>query len=376
MKNNNKYIFYIISFLQGLVFYGAYSVVYREARGVNISQVFLLESIFLILMLLLEIPWGIVGDKIGYKKTLVISFAIYLVSKIVFYEAHSFFSFFMEAVLGAAAISGISGCDSAIIYLSVDKSESDKVFGAYGAFGAAGLFVSSIASGFMIEYSIDLLSFATIMSYGAVFLLSFMIVDVKKTESEKKEHILDSLKSSLRDRKMLLFIAAIAIVCETTHSICVFLNQPLYLKSGIDLKWFGMLLAMMQIAALLSAVAHKIKNKTGGRRIILLSLILISSCSFFLIMSRISYITVILIFVTEGAFAITQPISETIKNESIESSNRATVLSAYAMIGDIIAAVINIIIAAASDVSLEMAVIICLVLNIAAIILFLMTDKK
>lgn len=49
-----------------------------------------------------------------------------------------------------------------------------------------------------------------------------------------------------------------------------------------------------------------------------------------------------LIFIIEGAFALTQTITETIKNESITSMNRATILSSYAMIENIVASITNI----------------------------------
>lgn len=80
------------------------------------------------------------------------------------------------------------------------------------------------------------------------------------------------------------------------------------------------------------------------------------------------FFTIALIFVIEGAFALTQPITETIKNESITSMNRATILSAYAMVSNIVASVINIIISEASRVSVERALLSCLLLNIAAMI--------
>ncbi|SHE33486.1 hypothetical protein [Clostridium fallax] len=90
---NNKYILYGISFLQGLVFYGAFSVVFRENRGLGLNDIFLLEGIFVIFIMIFEIPWGIIGDKIGYKKTLVISYGLFLVSKTIFYFSYSFLGF-------------------------------------------------------------------------------------------------------------------------------------------------------------------------------------------------------------------------------------------------------------------------------------------
>lgn len=369
---NNKYILYAISFSQGLVFYGAFSVIFRESRGLNLSNIFLLKSIFVMLMLIFEIPWGMIGDKIGYKNTLVISFGLFLLSKIVFYYSYSFLGFLMESVIAAMAISGISGCDSALLYSSIDKLESDKAFGIYGAMGTAGFLVSSLISGILVKYSIDLLAFATIISYSVAFLLSFTLQDVNKDKEvehdEKKEGILECLKIAITNKRIIVFIIAVAVLSETTHSICVFFNQHLYIKSGIDLKWFGVLTALMQVATFIAIRAHKVKMKLGKKKLLNGALILVILCNFFLIRSSVAFFTIALIFIIEGAFALTQPITETIKNESIISMNRATILSIYAMLSNIVASVINIIISATSTISVEIALLCCLLLNLVAMI--------
>ena len=59
---------YAIALLQGMVFYGPVATLYRQARGISIFQITVIESISLALCLLLEFPWGILADKIGYKK--------------------------------------------------------------------------------------------------------------------------------------------------------------------------------------------------------------------------------------------------------------------------------------------------------------------
>lgn len=369
---NNKYTLYTISFLQGLVFYGAFSVIFRESRGLELSNILLLESIFVILMLIFEVPWGMIGDKIGYKNTLVISFGLFLLSKIVFYYSYSFFGFLMESVIAAIAISGISGCDSALLYSSIDKSESDKAFGIYGAMGTAGFLVSSLISGILVRYSIDLLAFVTIISYAVAFLLSLTLKDINKDKEpehdEKNESVLKSLKMAIANKRIIVFVIAVAVLSETTHSICVFFNQHLYIKSGIDLKWFGVLTALMQVATFIALRAYKIKKKVGEKKLLNGALILVTLCNVFLIRSSGAFLTIALIFVIEGAFALTQPITETIKNESITSMNRATILSAYAMVSNIVASVINIIISEASRVSVERALLCCLLLNMAAMI--------
>lgn len=370
---NNKYILYAISFLQGLVFYGAFSVVFRESRGLELSHIFLLESIFVLLMLIFEVPWGIIGDRIGYKKTLVISYGLFLLSKIVFYYSYCFLGFLMESVIAALAISGISGCDSALLYSSIDESQSDRVFGIYGAMATAGFLISSLISGILVKISIDLLAFATIIPYTIIFFLSMTLKDYKGKDNIKnkvnKHSILETLKLAVTNKRIVVFVIAIAVLSETTHIICIFFNQPLYIRSGINFKWFGILTAIMQIVSFIVIKAHKIKKKVGEKKLLNIAFVLVILCNFILIFSKISFVTVGLIFIIEGAFAITQPITETIKNESVVTSSRATMLSAYAMIGNVVASIINIIISIASRISLTLALIFCLCINIIALFL-------
>ena len=88
-KKRNVYLMYAIVFLQGLVFYGSVATVYRQGRGISLYDIFLIESVSWILMILLEVPWGCFADRFGYKNTIVISNIMYFISKIIFWQAHS-----------------------------------------------------------------------------------------------------------------------------------------------------------------------------------------------------------------------------------------------------------------------------------------------
>lgn len=67
----NIYLMYAIALFQSMVFYDPISTLYRQTHGVSIFQITVIESISLFLSILLEIPWGVIADKIGYKKTMV-----------------------------------------------------------------------------------------------------------------------------------------------------------------------------------------------------------------------------------------------------------------------------------------------------------------
>lgn len=54
----NIVLMYIIAFLQGMVFYGAVATLYRQAVGLNMFQITLIESISLAISVAMELPWG------------------------------------------------------------------------------------------------------------------------------------------------------------------------------------------------------------------------------------------------------------------------------------------------------------------------------
>ena len=374
-KRINIYLLNIIVFLQGLVFYAPVATIYRENRGVSISQIFLIESIYMILIILLEIPWGIFADKYGYKKTLVLSNLIFFISKIVFFKADSFYMFLLERFLLATAISGLSGCDSTVLYLSLDKNDnSEKAFARYGFFSNVGFLLGSVISTFIINISIDLSAYYTIIPYALAFIISLFLLDVKG-ESKKSKGIIFNIKEAISKKEIIILILGIALVAEVVQSITVFLNQGIYIRSGIDIKYFGVMLAGIQIIGLISVKSYKITRQIGQRKSILLFMIciLISSLSLVLIKPILAFISIAVISTSMGFI---EPIFMDIQNKSIKIADRATILSIYSIIGSVVSAIINPVIGSASNASLDIGIFTCFIIILIAIVLININYKN
>ncbi len=360
---------YVIVFLQGFVFYGPIATLFRQARGLSMYEIFLLESIFVILMFIFEVPWGWFADNFGYKKTLVFSHLLFFASKIIFYKANSFQLFALEAIVVALAIAGISGCDTALLYNSAGEKESEKIFGKYNAFGTAGFLTASVLSTFVIAKSMDYAAFLTIFPYGAAAVLTFFIQDASDSIRKEKNSIYKSIRNVLKNKEILLFVLALALVNEVYRSISVFLNQIKYIKVGIDVKYFGLLIALMQIINLNSTQSYKLTEKFGkGKTIKTLSFI-IGMCTFLLIFVNSRIATILLIALISGSYAIIQPSAIDIQNKSITTSDRATILSIYAMGGNIIASIVNLSVGRAANVSVEAAFVVCGFLILVSLVL-------
>lgn len=371
----NIYLLNVIIFLQGFVFYAPIATIYRQNRGISISEIFIIESIYMILIILLEVPWGMFADRFGYKKTLVLANFIFFMSKVFFFEANSFFLFLIERLLLAVSISGLSGCDSALLYLSLDnKDNSEKVFAKYEFFSNLGFLIGSVLATFIISISIDLAAFYTILPYALAFLVSFFLKDIKDEENNKLG-IKRSIKNILKQKNILIFIIAISLITEVFQSITVFLNQSIYIRSKIDIKYFGIILAAIQIISLLSIKSYKITNRFGQKNTIIILGISICISSFALIFIRSPFLVLGGVTLISTSMAFIQPIAMDIKNKSIIAADRATILSIYSMGGSIISASINPVIGFAANYSLNIGLLTCSIICLLSLFLLKIYNK-
>ena len=371
----NVYLMYAIIFLQGFVFYGPISTLYRQARGLSMYDIFVIESISWIMMILFEVPWGWFADRFGYKKTIIISNTVFFVSKIVFFRAYSFPMFLLERALLALALAGLSGCDMALLYSSIDGKDSEKVFGRYHAFSTGGLFIASLFSTLIIGKSMDQATFLTIIPYGMAVTVSLFLQDIRVNHKEKPK-LRSSFRMALKNKHLILLVFSVALAREVVQSVTVFLNQSQYLRSGIDIKYFGLLLALVQLVRLSSAKAYRLSHKLGkDKSILILYLGIMVSCSI-LIFTANPIITILCIIIISMSMALIEPVTMDIQNKSIETGDRATILSVYAMLGDVCAAVVNPIIGRAADISIAASFFVCVLICIVMVSLFLFYFRK
>lgn len=341
----NIFIMYAIALLQGMVFYGPIATLYRQARGITVFDITFIESISYLLCIILEIPWGIIADKIGYKKTMVFCSGLYFVSKLIFWRADSFGWFLLERVLLSVVCAGISGVDISILYLSAKKDESQKIFGIYNGLGTAGLLCGALTFAVLIKDNYNLAALLTVLSYGLAMILSLFLTEVKKSERSvlafsEFNHL---LKQSIKNKWALIFLLMVAIVTQTHQTVTVFLNQIQYEKCGMSSSFIGYVYIVVVVGGILGVFSHRLTKKIGINQtgLVLIAIIMIACLILSLTDSSVlSVISILLIQIGHGLFA---PYQTELQNQQITSSNRATVLSINAMIIDAICAFMSII---------------------------------
>lgn len=335
---------YAIGLLQGMIFYGPIATLYRQAQGVSVLQITIIESISLILCLLLEFPWGVIADKIGYKRTILFCCILYFLSKIVFWQASGFGGFLLERVMLSVVIAGLSGVDTAFLYLSCKKGESQKVFGIYNSLGTAGLLLASLLFSLFVGNNYRMAGFLTVVSYGLAALLSFGLTEVKR-EKEKTSHtesLILPLKQIFKNKNLLLFLMGIALLNETHQTVTVFLNQLQYEKCGLSTSVMGYIYILVTVAGLCGTWSFRLTKKLGDFRFAALLYGFAATACILLAVTGSPWLSVLGILTLRIVFSLFQPLQAELQNRQIHAGNRATALSVNAVIIDSVGAGTNI----------------------------------
>lgn len=372
-RKKNIYLMYAIVFLQGMVFYGPIATLYRQVNGISVFQITLIESISYMLCILFEIPWGIIADKIGYKKTMCFCCILYFVSKLVFWKADVFVEFLLERILLSIVIAGFSGVDSSILYLSCDKGKSQKVFGIYNVLGTIGMLLASLIFAVFVDENYRLAALLTVISYGTAALLSLFISEVKC--EEKRKICLKEFKTILGhivgNKSLMCFLIAVAFITQTHQTITVFLNQIKYEQCGLSASSIGFVYIAVTLVGMFGIYSDVLTRKKGTKytgfsifAIVILSCVLLA-------ITNSAMISVSAVLILNLANSLFQPLQMEEQNKQVISSNRATELSIYAIIIDSICAGTSVIFGALAKFSLKQAFLFGAVLSLVGLVLFI-----
>lgn len=406
----NIYLMYAIAFLQGMVFYGPVATLYRQACGVSVFQVTVIESISLFLCILLEVVWGVIADRIGYKKTMVFCCMLYFLSKVVFWRASGFGGFLAERVMLSVVIAGLSGVDTSILYLScqaesendrnrtgngrretersknkIESSQSEiesgrnktensqKVFGVYNSLQMAGLLAAAAVFSLFVGDDYRLSGLLTVFSYGAAAVLSLGLTEVSPEGAERIcfDRLKETLACTLRDRRLLLFLLAAALLAETHQTVTVFLNQLQYERCGLGNAAIGYIYIAATLLGMCGVYSARLTEKTGFRAAGLLFGGTAACACAVLALSAQALPSVCGILLLRVSNSLFQPFQTEMQNRLVHTEYRATALSIQAMLMDGVGVGTNLAFGALAQQSLAAAFWLGVGICLAGVMLFL-----
>ncbi|MBN2880855.1 MFS transporter [Candidatus Woesearchaeota archaeon] len=330
----NKIKITLFLLLRNFCFFVPVLVLFWQSNGLNYTQIMFLQSLFAVGVFLLEVPTGYFADVVGRKTSLVLGGLSWSLATIVYSVSTTFWQFLIAEILAAFSVSFISGADSSFIYDSLDdKKDFKKVYGNITSYSMFSLILANVIGGIIGKTNYRLTLFATV-PFGILMLI--VALTLKEPTRHKKiisknyfKDLFTVLHKFLKDKSIFWIIAYSGIVYAFMQS-ALWLYQPYFTITGIDVVWYGVIFAVFQlIAALSSKFAHKYEKLLGLEKAFS-SLFLLVSLSLILMGKFVFILSFIFAFLQQFVRGTRTIIINSILAEK-EQEYQATLLSVNSM---------------------------------------------
>jgi MFS family permease len=363
-------------------------VPFYESNGLAMKDIMILQAVYSIAIVVLEIPSGYLADVIGRRKTLILGALFGILGFATYSFSYGFLGFLIAEIILGIGQSCISGADSAMLYDSLLERGEEKKYSRYEgrvislgnmAEAAAGI-MGGLLAGITLRTPYIAQSFVAFIALPAAITLvePTRMVPLMKGGIMEIVHI--GRFALFGDRSLRRNILFSAIIGTATLTMAWF-AQPFFEFTKIKIGWYGILWTTLNLTvALTSYTAHRLESKLGQKWSILIIALLIPLG--YLALGRFhlsSGLIILYLFYLVRGYAT--PVLKDYINRITESHIRATVLSVRNFIIRLLFAVTGPMLGWIKDLyslqeALTLAGIIFLVLSILTAILFLAIGKE
>lgn len=379
---------YLIKISKWFMLYMPVVVLFYESNGLKMKDIMVLQAIYSIMIVILEIPSGYMADVWGRKRTILTGAVLGMAGFMVYGISYGFYGFLIAQIILGIGQSLVSGADSAMLYDSLLEQGQERKYSRYeGRITSLG----SLAEAAAALLSILLVTVSLRTPYYGQIIVAALAIPAALTLREPLQHkklmnrdfreIVDISRFALIGNKILRrnILLSAFIGCATLTM--AWFAQKFFEYSQIDKVWFGLLWAGLNITVALSSFyAYRTEMLLGPKRSIILISLLIPLG--YIALSRsglVSGLIVLLLFYLVRGYAT--PVLKDYINRVTSSEIRATVLSVRNFVIRIIFSIAGPLIGWVNDLydlpaALLLGGIIFLVLNVIAGILFLLSRSR
>lgn len=314
-------------------------VLFWKQNSLNMLDIYLLQSIYAIIIVLLEVPAGMLSDIWGKKKCIIACILFEILAWLIYALGHSFFAFLMAETVLALAASLLSGADSALIYDTLKalgrELEFKRIEGKAKALQMLAFSVSALLGGFLGGYSYR--AAVALSITGPILCLLFVwgFVEVNKSTTKKaplenletyKKLLFSSFKF-VRKHKLVQWEIMLFALLSGSAGWVLWQYQPYMEMISLPVWAFGAAFALFNLyAAIISNYAFTISNKLGFSKSMILMMFL--QVAPLVLMSYFLYpLSFLFILLGQTVRALARPIITDSILKYTYDDKRATVLS-------------------------------------------------
>ncbi|HSW12825.1 MAG TPA: MFS transporter [Solimonas sp.] len=268
-----------VSCVAGLGFFQVFLVIipvlvpFLGERGLDVSEVLLLQAVFAGFVLLMEVPSGYIADVFGRVRALQLGALFMAVGHAGFVFSHGFLQLSLCELLLAVGVSLVSGADLALLYdteqaLAGNDSHPEKVVRRMFVLHTSGEALAGIVCSLvLLAYSLDAVAWvqAAVSMLPLLFALGLHEPPGERLSRSSHAGNLREIVTHLLGSSRVLRHTLLALcIWSLGPFYAVWLLQPHWQAQGIDLQAFGYLWGALALVASLSGrLALSLERRWG-----------------------------------------------------------------------------------------------------------------
>lgn len=324
-------------------------------KGISLSQFFIIQSIGSITAFLLEVPTGILADRLGRKLSVVASLAIALIINPLFILSDNLWILYGASILGGICGALRSGADEALFYDSLKAMQREhdytRLNGSLRWWSGYTGIAASILGGIlgMASYALAWWCWEAIVALA--FVAALFIEEPAGLHHGRpatiQAHLSESLATTFRTHARYFVLYSVGV--WLFFSIAFWLWQP-YLRSiGVGVQFFGIIFALTGVASgfgsrLVSTLEQRIPPRivlATPPMILAMALVGQSLCPV-----AAGFCFLLLHSFASGIFSV---VADHAIHSRIDSTTRATVLSVKNMLSTLLFAAVSPVVGLVAD---------------------------
>jgi len=336
IKNNFLVKFLIYAFFASIIFENSIWMLYLRSLDYSFSMIAIIQITLSISLIFFEYLSGILADKFGRKKMLLIANLLICIYAVMMIFANYLAVVFIAYILFAFALALISGTDQSMVYDNLTKKQKKnfiKISSIMQGVAISATFVGDIAGGQLVQ----VLNWQWIFIFTCVIhIISFLFlffflkdkyqVEIKKQE-QKQTKIYANMKKEFGFKQELWLLILVFAFVQGSVSIVLNYGQSLYSdKFLLDESMVSIIYGVTSFTVAFILILFSFIKKINWHILSFVLMIVAFILSFFFKTNNLGFFITIFIFLyITLAFVFTHLMN--IVNEIIMKFVRASIIS-------------------------------------------------
>ncbi len=347
---SNIWKLYISRFFRGLIPAYAIERLFFEQRGMTVQALVYIEIIYALTVVILEIPSGIISDRCGHKRMMVVSNILACLEFIILLYSHEFIHFAIVVVMAGIGHCACSGSENALLYDSLCLLGKEQDFeghiGRLNAVDFTAVTIAASAGGILAgRYGFELNYIISAVSMLVSLVIVIILLEPAKIQKNPGNHEMRTddyfpfkryVVTSIRFFRGHPGVSLVLLAGMITGATLNFLEEfwQIYLeRMKIPVAWFGLFLSLFMALRLPGSILVSALKKRFGVRTILSGVAAVFAAGFIYIAIARNYSSLVILAVISLFSGITDPLISGYLHHKINDNDMRATIESFQSLG-------------------------------------------